>query len=164
MGLRVRIAPSVFSFQTISFASYPSAALSVFSILFHHGFKNVFAILSWRWWPRRERNVSQNLSRTGPNLPRTVLNSSVNAPCNFWDEYSSKLMNLVSCHQLLSVGMLITSSKEIRRAEMALLNSTSFAPLRPTTVEFLQQLQRTGVVEGLLPKDEATKLNRTEIK
>lgn len=39
--------------------------------------------------------------------------------------------------------------QDIRRAEMALLNSTNFAPLRPTVMEFLQQLQRTSVLEGL---------------
>lgn len=39
--------------------------------------------------------------------------------------------------------------KDIRRAELTFLNSIGFAPLRPTIVEFLQQLQRNGVIEGL---------------
>lgn len=40
------------------------------------------------------------------------------------------------------------SLQDIRRAEMTFLNSTSFAPLRPTIVEFLQQLRQTGVIGG----------------
>eukprot|EP00746_Dinoflagellata_sp_MGD_P079994 gnl/MRDRNA2_/MRDRNA2_31986_c0_seq1.p1 gnl/MRDRNA2_/MRDRNA2_31986_c0~~gnl/MRDRNA2_/MRDRNA2_31986_c0_seq1.p1 ORF type:complete len:713 (+),score=125.38 gnl/MRDRNA2_/MRDRNA2_31986_c0_seq1:276-2141(+) len=58
-------------------------------------------------------------------------------------QLSDELQDMDAC------GFASCTTQDIRRAEMALLNSTNFAPLRPTVMEFLQQLQRSSVLEGL---------------